>query len=270
MNIITFLSDFGSKSSYVAQMKGVANLIAPQVKCIDISHEISPYNIRIGAFILRSASYYFPKGTIHVAVVDPGVGTNRRGIVVVTQSQIFIGPDNGLLIPAARTFGNFLVYWIKNPELQRKTISNTFDGRDVFVPVAANILNGMPFHRIGPQVQDYVDLQFLPAIRKGNMVEANVLFIDDFGNIITNVEYNHIQDLLQSGKEISLIIGKTKTSVKFMDSYGFVKQGEALATIGSTGFLEISVNQGSASQILNIYQDARFILDFSDISKYIG
>lgn len=263
MNIITFLSDFGTKSSYVAQMKGVANDIAPQVKCVDISHDISPYNIRMGAFILRSASPFFPQGTIHVAIVDPGVGTNRRGIVVVTKYQIFIGPDNGLLIPAAHEFGNYLVYEITNTELQRTLISNTFHGRDIFTPVAAHLLTGIPFHQIGPQIDDYIDLRLEPAIRVGERFDASVIFIDEFGNIITNVEYGQIQDLAQLGKELLLKFGKRKIRLIFTNSYGFVQPGKAIAIIGSSGYLEISINQGNAMQILNISQEDNFILDFS-------
>ncbi|MFH1013461.1 MAG: S-adenosyl-l-methionine hydroxide adenosyltransferase family protein [Thermoplasmatota archaeon] len=267
MNVITFLSDFGSRSSYVAQMKGVALSIAPQVKCIDITHEVPSYNVRNGAFILRSAAPYFPKGTVHVAVVDPGVGTDRRGIVVITQSQIFVGPDNGLLIPAARMFGTFFVYEIKNAEMQGKIVSNTFHGRDIFAPIAAHILSGISFQRVGPQIQDFVDLSFSPAVRNEGIVDANVLCIDGFGNIITNVEHNQIQDVLQPGRDISLIVGKKKTSIRCAEFYGMVKPGEPLATIGSSGYLEININQGNAAKVLNICAEDRLILDFSNVQK---
>ena len=267
MNLITFLSDFGTKSGYVAQMKGVATAIAPQVKCIDISHGIPPQDIQAGALVLQNSVSYFPKGTIHVAVVDPGVGTKRRGIVVLTRTQILVGPDNGLLIPAARSLGTFRVYEITNPLLQREKVSKTFHGRDIFAPIAAHILNGVSFDKIGPEIYDYVDLRFPLAVRKDDVIDANVLLIDDFGNVITNVEYKQIETMAKPGDEIVLSVGKKKHKLKFVESYGFVKKGDLLATVGSSGLLEISINQGNASEFLTVHREDAISFDFSEISK---
>jgi len=142
MNIITFLTDFGINSNYVAQMKGVT-LSLVDATLIDITHDVAPHDIREGAFILRSTAPYFPIGTIHVAVVDPGVGTDRRNILITTKSQILVGPDNGLLLPAARMLGDFIVYEITNKKYMLGSVSNTFHGRDVFAPVAAYIAKTM-------------------------------------------------------------------------------------------------------------------------------
>ncbi len=247
MKIITFLSDFGSKSSYVAQMKAVA-LNLTDARIIDITHEITPQNIVEGAFILKTSVPYFPKGTVHVAVVDPGVGTKRRGIVVATSSQILIGPDNGLLIPAAKRLGEFQVYEIKNKNLMMNNISNTFHGRDIFTPVAAHILNGTYFNEIGPLVDDYKRLDLGSFKIKDKTVEGNILHIDGFGNIITNINGMRIKNYFEYGKKIMVFIGKKRIEVPFVRTYGEIKKGQALATIGSSNLLEISINQGNAQK----------------------
>jgi S-adenosyl-L-methionine hydrolase (adenosine-forming) len=267
MNVLTFLSDFGIKNSYVAQMKGVALSIASQVKCYDICHQVPAHDIESGAFLLRSAVDFYPKGTVHVAVVDPGVGTSRKGIVVLTQKHIFVGPDNGLLIPAARSQGSFRVFEITNPRLQRIQLSKTFHGRDIFTPVASHIINGISFDTIGPQIQDFVDLQFPVAIKNEAGFEAKVLYVDDFGNIITNIEHQQIKDMISTGAQLLLRSGAKETPIKLVDSYGFVEKGELLATVGSSGFLEISVNQGNASILLKKERKDTITLDFIDISK---
>ncbi|MDG6229019.1 MAG: S-adenosyl-l-methionine hydroxide adenosyltransferase family protein [Candidatus Thermoplasmatota archaeon] len=256
MNVITFLSDFGMKSGYVSQMKGVANTIMPQVRCIDITHEIPCHDIHAGAFVLMNAAAYFPTGTVHVAVVDPGVGTKRRGIVVLTQTQIFVGPDNGLLIPAARSLGTFRVYEITNHHYQGKSVSHTFHGRDIFAPVAAHILRGISFDSIGSQIHDFVDFRFPLSVRNtDDTIDAQVLFVDDFGNIITNIEQDTMGDLFASGRDITIYIGKQKRSLKFVDTYGSLNPGVLLCTFGSSGLLEISINQGNAAESLHVTRD---------------
>jgi S-adenosylmethionine hydrolase len=251
MKVITFLSDFGYKSSYVAQMKGIASNIT-EANLIDITHNITPHNIREGAFVLKTASSFFPKGTVHVAVVDPGVGTGRRGLVITTNNQIFVGPDNGLLIPAARAQGNFNVYEIKNTELMLNRVSNTFHGRDVFTPVAAHILNGVYFEEIGPKIADYVDLNFGTFKIDTQSATGEVIYIDSFGNIITNIDGNRLRILLDYGKKIMAFIGKNKEEILFVKSYDFVKKDEFLATVGSSNLFEISINQGNAAEKLKV------------------
>ena len=251
MKIITFLSDFGSKSSYVSQMKGIA-LCMTDAKLIDISHEITPHNICEGAFVLKTSVPYFPVGTLHVGVIDPGVGSNRKGIVVITNTHILVGPDNGLLIPAAKELGKFTVYEIKNQKLMLGNVSNTFHGRDVFTPVAAHILNGVYFDEIGPIIKDYVDLNFGTPEIKDKIITGKVIYIDGFGNIITNIEGYIVRSLLEHDKEIMIFTSKEKIKLLFVKTYSSVKKGEILATIGSNNHLEISVNQGNASKLLNV------------------
>jgi S-adenosylmethionine hydrolase len=254
MKIMTFLSDFGNQSNYISQLKGVALSITDS-KLIDITHNITPHNIREGAFVLLTTVPYFPMGTVNVTIVDPGVGTNRRGIVVTTRTHILVGPDNGILIPVAHRLGNFTVYEITNPNLMLNSVSNTFHGRDVFTPVAAHILNGVEFKQIGPIVTNFVDLNFEGYEITDKSATGNVIYIDSFGNIISNIDGSRLSQVLNYDKQIMLFIGKKQIKVPFVKSYDFVKKGELLSTIGSSNFFEIALNQGNASKILKIKTD---------------
>jgi len=251
MRIITFLTDFGLKSSYVAQMKGVVLSIC-DAKLIDITHNVSPHNIQEGAFNLLTAVNYFPVGTVHVAVVDPGVGTNRRGIIVTTKSQILVGPDNGVLIPAAKLLGDFTVYEIKNSAYMMESRSDTFHGRDVFAPVAAHIINNVPFERIGPKTESYVNLDFRKPVVDKEGVIGEILYVDHFGNVVTNIPKNNIKKFFDFNKKIKMLIGGKKHSMFFVRSYGMVEKNSFLTTINSSGLLEISINQGNAAEKLKV------------------
>jgi S-adenosylmethionine hydrolase len=254
MKIMTFLSDFGNQSNYISQLKGVA-LSITDPKLIDITHDITPHNIGEGAFVLLTTVPYFPIGTVNVAIVDPGVGTNRRGIVVTTRTHILVGPDNGILIPVAHRLGNFTVYEITNPNLMLNSVSNTFHGRDVFTPVAAHILNGVEFEQIGPIVRDFVDLNFGGYEITDKSATGKIIYIDSFGNIITNIDGSRLSQVLNYNKQIMLFVGKKQIKIPFVKSYDFVKKGELLSTIGSSNFFEIAVNQDNASKKLKIKVD---------------
>jgi S-adenosylmethionine hydrolase len=251
MKLLTFLTDFGVNSSYVSQMKGVA-LTMTNTEIVDISHEITPYNIREGAFVLMTALPYFPVGTVHVAVVDPGVGTMRRGIVITTKTQILVGPDNGLLIPAAKVLGDFTVYEIVNQKLLPSFVSNTFHGRDIFTPVAAHILNGILFEQIGPVIKDFVNLDFGNFEINNKTILGKVIYVDNFGNIITNINSFAIKQMFSFDKKVLLYVGKKKFEIPFVKSYNFVKPGSLLATIGSSNYLEIALNHGDAAKKLDV------------------
>ncbi len=262
MRLITFLSDFGSNSNYVCQMKGVA-LSITDAKIIDINHEIAPHNIREGAFVLRTTIPFFPVGSVHVAVVDPGVGTDRRGIVITTSSQILVGPDNGLLIPAARYLGDFTIYEITNSKLMLNSVSDTFHGRDIFSPVAAYILNGVLFEQIGPIITDFVDLDFGNFEITDSSAVGKVVYIDRFGNIITNIDGLKFSNVLNFDNKVTIFIGKRTFRTNFVKSYDFVKKGELLATVGSSNLLEISINQGNAAKKLGVKPDDDIKILFS-------
>jgi S-adenosyl-L-methionine hydrolase (adenosine-forming) len=262
MKRITLLSDFGTKEGYVAQMKGVISSIT-EARILDITHEISPHNIREGAFILWTTAPFFPVGTIHVAVVDPGVGTERKGLIITTKKQILIGPDNGILLPTAHLLGDFIVYEITNPKYMIHPLSRTFHGRDIFAPVAAYIARGVPFGEIGTQTTHFVDLKFSLGEHQGDRIVGKVLYVDRFGNVMTNIPQEILPGDIEQ-KKISLVSGDRQWEhVPFVSSYGSVKEGEMLCTIGSNHFLEISVNQGNAAQTLGMNVDADIKLLFS-------
>ncbi len=261
MKIITFLSDFGTKNSYVSQMKAVASAIT-NARLIDITHEITAHNIREGAYALRCAAPYFPIGTVHVAVVDPGVGTERHGVLITTSKQILIGPDNGLLMPTAHFLGEYIIYEISNEKYMLNSISSTFHGRDIFTPIAAHITNGVPFEEIGKRTNEYVDFDFGQGELRENAIAGKVIHIDRFGNIITNLTKEIILNALNYNKNIMVFIGDKPLKVPFVKSYGFVKNKDVLATIGSSDFFEIGINQGNAAKKLSIKEEDKIEILF--------
>jgi hypothetical protein len=262
MQRITLLTDFGTKDGYVAQMKGVISSIT-DARVIDITHEVSPQNVREGAFILWTTAPFFPVGTVHVAVVDPGVGTQRKGLVIATKKQVLVGPDNGLLLPTAHLLGDFTVYEITNPKYMIHPLSRTFHGRDIFASVAAYIARGVPFQDIGTITTHFVDLQFTVGEHRGDRLVGKILYIDRFGNLITNIP-EEILPKETGGRTLSLVAGERRWEhLPFALTYGSVEQGGVLFTVGSNHFLEISVNKGSAAQTLALKEDDTIDLLFS-------
>lgn len=256
MRIITFLTDFGTKDGYVAQMKGVASGIT-DAQLVDITHEVTLHHIREAAFLLRSTAPFFPAGTVHCVVVDPGVGTSRRGLVITTKTQILVGPDNGVLLPAAHHLGDFVVYEIMNRAYMQQSLSNTFHGRDVFTPVAAYITKGVPFGEIGRRITDFVDLDFGHGESTGDRITGNIIYCDHFGNLITNISAQIVPKQLEYHKKIIVASDVHQWEMTYVPSYGFVQPGELLAAVGSSMLLEIGVNQGNASQILGLKENDR-------------
>ncbi len=262
VRVISLLSDFGLKDGYVAQMKGVIAGLC-DARIIDITHMVSPHTILEGAFILRSAVSYFPRGSVHVAVVDPGVGTDRCGIVVTARDHVFVGPDNGLLIPAARLLGEFTVYKITNKNVMLRSVSHTFDGRDVFAPVAAHIVLGMPFERIGEQTNSYVELDSGQAVFSGKSVSGRVLYIDHFGNIITNIDGAELLEHVGFGSQVMVFVGDKRVELPFVRSYGLVDTQMVLGTIGGSTLFEIGANQGDAAKKFKVKPGASVKVLFS-------
>jgi len=232
MKIITLLTDFGS--FYPAQMKGVilSRLKDKEVTFVDIAHDIPPQDVRAGAFALLSSARHFPSGTIHVAVVDPGVGTGRLGLVVESGGQLFVGPDNGLLLAAAKSLGSLQAYKIA----RRFEASNTFHGRDVFAPVAALLVAGEKPESFGPRVRPKT-LSFGEPKRTDSGIEATVIYTDRFGNLILNMQ-----------KLPAFEVSLKGIRLKKVRTYAEGRRIEPLITLGSHGFAEIAVNQGSAAE----------------------
>jgi S-adenosylmethionine hydrolase len=245
MSVITLTTDFGTL--YPASMKGAILSINPDATIVDISHSIPPIDIRAGAFAIYSVVRHFPPGTIHVGVIDPGVGTDRKAIIVRAGDQYFVGPDNGLLIPGARLLGEFQVYEIQDGILP-ESISSTFHGRDIFAPAAAHLSAGREVQEIASKTDDYVDLDFSGYTIEKQFIEAIVVYVDDFGNIITNIPAEKLLDKIESGTILSV----SGRQMPFMKTYSDVPKWGVVALVGSHGFFEISVNQGSASRLLHL------------------
>jgi len=238
--LITLTTDFGARDPYVAAMKGVLLARCPSARVLDLTHEIAPQDVVEGALFLAAAVPYFPEGTIHLAVIDPGVGGARRGIVARVAGQVVVCPDNGLLGALALTHPLAEVHEIAAPRFMRDEVSATFHGRDVFAPAAARIATGVALADAGPSVADPVLLD-LPAperMRDGTVV-ARVIHLDRFGNAITNLAAGAIP----AGARV-VVRGEP---VPLARTYGDVAAGAPLAVVGSAGLLEVAVNQGSAA-----------------------
>lgn len=244
--IITLTTDFGLKDPYVAEMKAVILNISPNTKIVDITHQIEKFNIRMGAYVLAAASSYFPKGTIHVVVVDPGVGTRRKAILIQTKKGYFIGPDNGVLALAAENQGIEHVYKITNPKLKLPKISNTFHGRDIFAPAAAHLAKGTPPSEFGPEIHKIVTPKFAKITRRKGGLIGEIIHIDGFGNIVTNFSEKELESMGIKGM-VNIKLKNTRLKLKLCKVYAEVEARKPLAIIGSHNFLEISVNQGNAA-----------------------
>ena len=247
MSIISLLSDFGQKDPYVAEMKAVILSINPKVQLIDISHQINKFDIRMGAFILASATPYFPKNTIHLAVVDPGVGTERRSIIIETTQGIYVGPDNGLLMLAAQKSGIKKVYVINDPKYSLQRISKTFHGRDIFAPAAAFISKGIKPSDFGSEIQNHVIPSFIkPKIKKHELI-GEVIHIDDFGNIITNIRKEDLDKIgINIENNLRLKFKDQTLTLRYCSTYSEVSIGKPLMLLGGTDFIEISLNRKNA------------------------
>ena len=245
--MITLTSDFGLKDPYVAEMKGVILTINPQANIIDVTHSIEKFDIRVGAFVLASVTPYFPKDTIHLAVIDPDVGTERRAILIQTKQGFFIGPDNGVLMLAAQNQSIEHLYEISNPKFMLPKVSSTFHGRDVFAPAAAHLDRGVKPSEFGPEITEAAMIKFPSVERRNSSLIGEVWHIDDFGNIITNISQ---KDLPQNQVVNIKLIGVLQ-NISFGKTYSQAKPHEPLALIGSHGFLEIALNQGNAAEKFN-------------------
>ncbi len=242
--IITLTTDFGRKDAYAGAMKGVILSVNPSARMIDLSHDIQPQNIREGAFVLASAYRFFPKGTIHVAVVDPGVGSGRKLICVKTPFAYFMAPDNGILTPVFETEKFFVTREISNRAFFRKKISSTFHGRDIFASSAAWLSKKNIFTRLGPVLKNVRRISWpQPRVAKGRII-GEVLLVDHFGNLITNIKISHF------GKRRRPTVQVGKTGVrKWGQCYADGKPGQLMALLNSVDHLEIAVPNGSAAAL---------------------
>jgi S-adenosyl-L-methionine hydrolase (adenosine-forming) len=244
--IVTLTTDFGLKDPYAAAMKAAILGINPGIVIIDVTHDVEKFNVRAGAFVLGSVAPYFPEGTVHVAVVDPGVGPNRRSIAIETKHGFFVGPDNGLLILPAEAQGIKHIYEITSRRFMLSHVSSTFHGRDIFAPVAAHLANGTSIEEFGPQLTDVVRPEFTKVARNEGQLVGEVLHVDDFGNIITNINAKDLQEYRYG--MILIELPNFKVQLKVSRTYTDAKPNEPLALLGSHNYLEIALNQGSAAE----------------------
>jgi S-adenosylmethionine hydrolase len=244
--VITLLTDFGTADYFVGAVKGAILSVNPKAVIVDITHEIPPQDIEAGAFTLLAAYQTFPAGTIHMAVVDPGVGSERRPIVVSTNEQFFVGPDNGIFSYICDRESSHRTFHITAKKYFRPSPSTTFHGRDIFAPIAAALSKGVKPEKLGREIDNEVRLEALDRVTR-------IIHIDRFGNCITNIT----RDQLKPGA--SLVI-KGKTIRDFRNFYGEDSSSKPFAIWGSAGFLEISVNGASAAKTLHITRGDKVVI----------
>ncbi|MBN8579928.1 MAG: SAM-dependent chlorinase/fluorinase [Anaerolineae bacterium] len=251
MSIITITTDFGIKNEFVAVMKGVILGISPAVQIVDVTHAIAPQNILEGAFALWRAASFFPDQTIHLFVVDPGVGTSRRAIAARIGSQYFVGPDNGLLTPiieSAEQIGSEMKFiHLQNSKYFLPIVSRTFHGRDIFSPVAAHIANGVALAELGAPISDPVRLALPKPTKTESGWTAHITVVDIFGNLTLDLP----SSALQNRTAVLFRLHQAEIS-GVVDSYGQRSPGDLVAVVDSEGFIEIAEVNGSAAKRLNV------------------
>ena len=250
--LITLTTDFGLNDHFVGAMKGVLLATAPDVQIVDISHAVQPFDILDGALTISQAYSYFPPGTVHVVVVDPGVGTARRPIILASDRHLFVAPDNGVLSLIYAREAQISVRHVTAEHYFLQPRSNTFHGRDIFAPVAAYLAKGVDPERFGPEITDYVRFGVpRPKPVDVRTLRGVVLKVDRFGNLITNITPADIPKLFEPARPAFKIAVGTKGQItRLCANYAEGAPGEAFGILGSMGFLEIATNRGSAYQIL--------------------
>lgn len=246
--IITLCTDFGLRDGYVAAMKGIILSIAPEVRLVDISHDIAPQSVREGAFVLRSAYAFFPPGTIHLVVVDPGVGSERRAVAVRTGEHLFVVPDNGVLGYVLRREKEMEAISLTDPAYWRKEVSETFHGRDIFAPVAAHLARGVGLDDVGEPLEKLVQLDLpVPERQDDGSIVGHVIHVDGFGNVVTDIPASML-----GGDDRWQVTAGEKRIIGLSSTYASAAKGDLIALIGSHGFLEVAVREGSAAHIAHL------------------
>jgi len=248
--IITLMTDFGTADVFVGVMKGVIARINPPAKVIDLSHEITPFDAIEAACLLRDAYGFFPEGTVHTVVVDPGVGTPRRIVAMEAGGHLFVAPDTGILGPIADRDGCGVLVGVTEGRFFLPAVSGTFHGRDIFAPVAAHLSAGLPLTELGPQRESLARLSLPePESLTDDRIRGQVLRFDRFGNLITNIG----ADQLSGHRDMTIgVAGRTVRGLR--DTFAQANPGELVAYLGSFGALEIAVNRGNARKELDAYR----------------
>jgi S-adenosylmethionine hydrolase len=253
MALITLLSDFGLTDPYVAEMKGVILSANPDQKIVDVSHGIERHNIAMGSFVLETALPYFPHGSIHVAVVDPGVGTERLPLVLLCERGILVGPDNGLLVRAAERLGFKTAYQIDSHRFEVEKVSSTFHGRDVFARTAAKLANGLNPKSVGREVKQLVKLDVPNVNISHGRADCTVLYVDSFGNVILNLAEDGITQLgMRVGDHVTIETKQGQFQGLVGRTYSDISHAQIGVIRGSQGHLEIATREGSAAARLGL------------------
>lgn len=256
--VITLTTDFGLDDAYVGVMKGVLLRICPQCQLVDLTHNVPQGDILKASLVLRSAAGYFPAGTVHLAVVDPGVGGSRLPVAIHSGDKYFVGPDNGLFWFLTRRDPPPKAVVLQKRNYFLPKTSTTFHGRDVFAPVAAHLASGVPLSEFGPQTRELVSLA-LPAVTReaGGGLKGQVIYIDHFGNCVTNLSPEEVGCDLSARWMVEMEDGSTIPVGMY---YGQVQEGHPLALVGSSGHLELAVRNGSAEKELTLRVGSEFVL----------
>jgi len=262
-NVITFTTDFGNKDYFTGAMKGVILGINPDAKFVDISHEVQSHDLWGASYLLDAASRFFPQYTIHVAVVDPGVGSERRPIIAVTDKHYFIAPDNGLLSFIYKDPGFSRVIHITADHYFLPVIGSTFHARDIFAPVAAWLSKGVEADKFGEEITDFNRFGIPSPRTESNVLTGEVVYIDKFGNCITNVSFEDIRQYVEkTGTESYRMMFKEKVVETLSPYYSSLKQGEPGIVVNGNGYLEIYVNQGDARRMLELKRGEKIQVNF--------
>jgi S-adenosylmethionine hydrolase len=259
---VTLLTDFGDADVYVGVMKGVILGLCPEAQIVDLGHAVRPQGVPEAGFLIEQAAPYFPEGTVHLIVVDPGVGTERRILAVEADRQHFVAPDNGVLTQVLAGVEAYRVFAVERREYSLPDVSETFQGRDVMAPVAARLACGLPAPAVGPEVRG--DLVMLPPSRPvavADGLEIHVIHVDRFGNLVTDLRVEQLLAWQQEQGVGSVLIEVGDRTVSGVRStYGDAEPGELLAVVGSAGRLEIAINLGSAATVLGVGRGASLVV----------
>jgi S-adenosylmethionine hydrolase len=248
--LITLLTDFGTQDAYVGSMKGVILGLNPQAALVDLTHDLPPQDVMAGALVLAAAAPFFPAGTIHLAVVDPGVGSRRRALAARCRGHFWVGPDNGLFHLIFKASPDLKIVSLEAPEYFLTPVSDTFHGRDIFAPVAAHLSRGLELSRFGPGVTDPVSLDIPEPAFGPAEVRGEIVYVDRFGNLVSNLAAADLQAWL-GGRRFSLRVGPLKLP-KLARIYTDAAPGEFLALPGSHGWLEIACARDNAARRLGL------------------
>jgi S-adenosylmethionine hydrolase len=268
--IITLTTDFGLNDHFVGTMKGVILDIVPEAQIVDISHSVQAFDVLDGALMISQAYSYFPTGTVHVVVVDPGVGTARRPIIASSDAYHFVAPDNGVLSLVYAKEDRMHVRHITSEHYFRQPVSSTFHGRDIFAPVAAYLAKQVDSLKFGDEIEDFVKFTApKPKPAGENKIRAVVLKVDRFGNLVTNITPADVPKLFEGKGEFKINVGKAEID-EIRNTFSEGSPGEVFGILGSMGFLEIAANRGAAAQITGATKGSEVMISLGGAANAKG